>query len=138
MLSNFNFIHCNNDVSSHYNFNLLTEDIEHFFMCLVAIVMNSFMKYLLNSSAHFYCTVFILLWICSNFNISGYKSSVKYISVLMPTICGLPFTVLIAKFLNDGDQYISFFLLCLVFLCVSSLRNVYLPKFEKIFSYIFL
>lgn len=40
---------------------LMTKDIEHFFICLLATLISSFLKCLFKSFAHFYIELFVFL-----------------------------------------------------------------------------
>ena len=45
---------------SHYNFNFPDNDVEHIFMCLLAISASSFVKYLSKTLAHFVIGLLLL------------------------------------------------------------------------------
>ena len=45
---------------SHYNFNFLDNDVEHIFICLLAISASSFVKYLSKTLAYFVIGLLLL------------------------------------------------------------------------------
>lgn len=58
----------------HCNFNFPDNDVEHIFMCMLAISASSFVKYLSKTLAHFVIGLLLLnllLLICRDFSINS-------------------------------------------------------------------
>ena len=71
----------------HCNFNFPDNDVEHIFMCMLAISASSFVKYLSKTLAHFVIGLLLLnllLLICRDFSInSWYQSLYEHIELFL-------------------------------------------------------